>query len=158
MGLNGGVELRHTPARGVRACQIRIVQRPQHELRWECRTLRTQQRIDDRIERNQNIALGECDLREVARPVQHEVDTKALPHDGDSFGRGWASYTLCLYNGGLYLFAHCPGDDALMVLSVERMRTINVEDLSLYPAHAGNPAAKGEEAVSSHCAPRGSAC
>jgi predicted DNA-binding transcriptional regulator YafY len=39
-------------------------------------------------------------------------------------------YTLCLYNGGLYLFAHRPEDDALMVLSVERIRAINVEDLS----------------------------
>src|SRR5205823_8040189 len=32
--------------------------------------------------------------------------------------------------GGLYLFAHRPEDDALMVLSVERIRTINVEDLA----------------------------
>lgn len=39
-------------------------------------------------------------------------------------------YALCLYNGGLYLFAYRPEDDALMVLSVERIRTINVEDLS----------------------------
>jgi len=39
-------------------------------------------------------------------------------------------YTLCLYNGGLYLFAHRPEDDALMVLSVERIHTISVEGRS----------------------------
>lgn len=39
-------------------------------------------------------------------------------------------YTLCLYNGGLYLFAHRPEDDALMVLSIERIHTIHVEDLA----------------------------
>lgn len=35
-------------------------------------------------------------------------------------------YTLCLYNGGLYLFAYRPEQDMLRVLSVERIRTISV--------------------------------
>lgn len=36
-------------------------------------------------------------------------------------------YTLCVYNGGLYLFAYRPEHDTLMVLSVERIRDITVE-------------------------------
>jgi len=39
-------------------------------------------------------------------------------------------YTLCLYNGGLYLFVYRPENDALMVLSVERICTISIAALS----------------------------
>ncbi len=37
-------------------------------------------------------------------------------------------YTLCLYHGGLYLFAYRPAQETLMVLSVERIGAINPDN------------------------------
>jgi predicted DNA-binding transcriptional regulator YafY len=39
-------------------------------------------------------------------------------------------YTLCLYHGGLYLFAYRPEQETLMVLSVERICTIDPDNTS----------------------------
>src|SRR6266540_3531504 len=76
---------------GVQTCHIGVMHRPEQDFWWRYGTLLTQRRIDDGIQGNQDIELGECDLVEVSGSMRREVNTKTLLQDGNRVRRGRTS-------------------------------------------------------------------
>jgi len=91
IGLDNRLEFGETLVIGIQTFQIRIMHKPEQNLRWRHRTPLPQWRIDDGIERNQDIKLHEGDLGEVSGSMRREINPKALLQDSNRVRRGRTS-------------------------------------------------------------------